>query len=181
MAVSFTTTLNTWYGSKLVAAGTGVLLNNEMDDFTTRAGVPNFFGLVQGAANAVAPGKRMLSAMTPTLVTESGGGLRFVLGTPGGATIITTVFQLLSNLLEHGLTLPDAVAAPRIHHQHLPDRIDVEPGGLPPEVVEALRERGHVVREGPEEWGDVEAVAVHADGTLEAVADPRRGGTALAY
>lgn len=180
MAVSYTTTLNTWYGSKLVAAGTGVLLNNEMDDFTGRPGVPNFFGLVQGEANAVGPGRRPLSAMTPTLVTDD-GGLRWVVGSPGGATIITTVFQVISNVLDFGMSPADAVAAPRVHHQHLPDRLDVEPGGLPSEVIDALRSRGHQVAEKDEVWGDVEAVAVDRDGGLEAVADPRRGGVAGAY
>lgn len=178
MAVSYTTTLNTWYGSKLVARGTGVLLNNEMDDFTARPGVPNFFGLVQGRANAVAPGKRMLSAMTPTLVTTGDDRLKLVVGSPGGATIITTVFQVISNMLDFGMSAMDAVAAPRIHHQHLPDRIDVEPGGLPPAVAAELVARGHEVRAGDEEWGDVEAVAVEPGGDLVAVADPRRGGVA---
>lgn len=181
MAVAFTTTLNTWYGSKVVAGGTGVLLNNEMDDFSARPGVPNFFGLVQGAANAIAPGRRMLSAMTPTIVTGADGDLRLVVGSPGGATIITTVFQVLSHVVDFGRPLAEAVAAPRVHHQHLPDRIDVEPGGLPDPVIRGLRDRGHVVHEGAERWGDVEAVAVSSDGQLEAVADPRRGGVALAW
>ena len=178
MAVSLTTTLNTWYGSKLVAGGTGVLLNNEMDDFTTRPGVPNFFGLVQGPANEIAPGKRMLSAMTPTLVTRPDGSLRMVVGSPGGATIITTVFQVVSNVLDFGMSLADATSAPRVHHQHMPDRIDVEPDALPSGVIEALERRGHRVRIGDETWGDVEAIGVAEDGTLEAVADPRRGGRA---
>jgi gamma-glutamyltranspeptidase/glutathione hydrolase len=177
--VALTTTLNTWFGSKVVAAGTGVLLNNEMDDFTARPGVPNHFGLVQGEANAVAAGKRMLSAMTPTMVLDPGDELRVVLGAPGGATIITSVFQVISNLIDHGMTLADAVAAPRVHHQHLPDRIGVEPGGLPADVVDELRALGHEVKEAAEPWGDVEAVVLRADGVLEGVADPRRGGTAL--
>ncbi len=178
-AVSLTTTLNTWYGSKVVAGGTGVLLNNEMDDFTARPGVPNHFGLVQGEANTVAPGKRMLSAMTPTLLLGPAGALRAVLGAPGGATIITTVFQVVSNMVDHGMSLADAVAAPRVHHQHLPDRISVEPGGLSPRVLGELGMMGHQVKEARERWGDVEAVGVGADGSLEGVADPRRGGTAL--
>jgi gamma-glutamyltranspeptidase/glutathione hydrolase len=178
-AVSLTTTLNTWYGSKVVADGTGVLLNNEMDDFTARPGVPNHFGLVQGEANAIAPGKRMLSAMTPTLVVDGDDRLALVLGAPGGATIITTVFQVVSNVVDHGMTLADAVAAPRVHHQHLPDRISVEPGALPDGVAERLRGLGHDVKEAHEPWGDVQAVAVGADGVLEGVADPRRGGTAM--
>jgi gamma-glutamyltranspeptidase/glutathione hydrolase len=178
-AVSFTTTLNTWYGSKVVAEGTGVLLNNEMDDFTARPGVPNHFGLVQGDANRIEPGKRMLSAMTPTMVLDPGDELRVVLGAPGGATIITSVFQVISNLVDHGMTLADAVAAPRVHHQHLPDRIGVEPGGLAAEVVDELRALGHEVKEAAQPWGDVEAVVLRSDGVFEGVADPRRGGTAL--
>ena len=178
-AVSTTTTLNTWYGSKWVAEGTGVLLNNEMDDFTARSGAPNHFGLVQGAVNQVAPGKRMLSAMTPAIVLDPSEALRLVLGAPGGATIITTVFQVISNVVDHAMELADAVAAPRVHHQHLPDRVDVEPNGLPVTVKAGLAARGHEVVERPEPWGDVQAVAVREDGRLEGVADPRRGGVAL--
>ncbi len=179
-AVSLTTTLNTWFGSKVVAEGTGVLLNNEMDDFTARPGVPNHFGLVQGEANTVAPGRRMLSAMTPTMVLNEGGArLGMVVGTPGGATIITTVFQVVANVVDHGMSLSDAVAAPRVHHQHLPDLIHVEPGGLPRDVMDRLRDRGHQVVERHELSGDVQAVTVRPDGTFEGVADPRRGGVAL--
>jgi gamma-glutamyltranspeptidase/glutathione hydrolase len=178
-AVSMTTTLNTWYGSKLVAEGTGVLLNNEMDDFTTRPGVANHFGLIQGEANAIEPGKRMLSAMTPTLVLDPADELRAVVGTPGGSTIITTVFQVVSNMLDHGMDLGPAVLAPRVHHQHLPDRLEHEPGGLAPEVVAGLEAFGHQVHDRGEPWGDVQAVYVGHDGGLEGVADPRRGGVAL--
>ncbi len=178
-AVALTTTLNTWYGSKVVAEGTGVLLNNEMDDFTVRPGEPNFFGLVQGDANAIAPGKRMLSAMTPTLVLDRAGRLSHVLGSPGGATIITTISQIISSIADHGFTLTDAVAGPRLHHQHLPDAIQVEPGGLPADVAAELEALGHVVRERPEMSGDVQAIAVAADGSLEGVPDPRRGGVAM--
>jgi gamma-glutamyltranspeptidase/glutathione hydrolase len=178
-AVAMTTTLNTWYGSKLVVPGTGVLLNNEMDDFTTRPGTPNHFGLVQGEANRVAPGKRMLSAMTPTLLLDPDDRLALVVGSPGGATIITTVFQVVSNLVDHGMGLADAVNAPRVHHQHLPDVLEHEPGGLEPAVVAALEEMGHRVRPRERPWGDVQAVSLGADGTLLGQADPRRGGVAL--
>jgi gamma-glutamyltranspeptidase / glutathione hydrolase len=178
-AVAMTTTLNTWYGSKWVAEGTGVLLNNEMDDFTVKPGAPNHFGLVQGAANAVVPGKRMLSAMTPTIVLDERGAVHLVVGAPGGATIITTVFQVISNILDHGMGLKDAVAAPRVHHQHLPDRIDAEPGGLPASIVRELERLGHSVVERPEAWGDVQAVMTTEGGQLEGAADPRRGGVAL--
>jgi gamma-glutamyltranspeptidase/glutathione hydrolase len=157
-----------------------VLLNNEMDDFTVKPGAANHFGLVQGAANAIAPGKRMLSAMTPTLMLDPSDRLLLVVGAPGGATIITTVFQVVSNVVDYGMTLADAVAAPRVHHQHLPDRLDVEPGGLPAAVVRELEERGHAVHERPESWGDVQAVVALQDGRLAGVSDPRRGGTALA-
>lgn len=178
-AVAMTTTLNTWFGSKWVAAGTGILMNNEMDDFTLKPGEPNHFGLVQGVANSIEPRKRMLSAMTPTIVTTSDGALALVVGAPGGATIITTVFQVISNILDHGMVLADAVAAPRVHHQHLPDRLDVEPGGLQAHVVSELQQRGHTVREQPEPWGDVQAVSVHENGSVEGASDPRRGGVAV--
>ena len=178
-AASVTTTLNTWYGSKVVAEGTGVLLNNEMDDFSARPGAPNHFGLVQGDANAIAPGKRPLSAMTPSMVLDPAGRLRLVVGTPGGATIITTTFQVVSNVVDFGMGLAEAVCAPRVHHQHLPDRLEAEPGGLDPVTREALTAMGHEVTEREEAWGDVQAILVGEDGALEGVADPRRGGTAL--
>ena len=180
-AASLTTTLNTWYGSKLTVPGAGFLLNNEMDDFTVGPGSPNAFGLVQGEANAIAPGKRMLSMMTPTIVLNPSGGLHMVVGTPGGATIVTTVFQIISNVLYHGMTLAEAVFAPRVHHQHLPDRIAYEPDSLRRPVREALRSLGHRLHEEEEPWGDVQAIAVAHDGSLRAVSDPRRGGTALGY
>ena len=180
-AVSFTTTVNSWYGSKVVAEGTGVLLNNDMDDFTAKPGAPNQFGLVQGEANTIGPGKRMLSAMAPTIVLGPGGGLLMVLGTPGGSTIITTVFQVVSNVLDHGMGLAQAVLAPRVHHQHLPDQIHCEPGGLAREVLEELEGMGHRVVERKELWGDVQAVLALPDGTLHGQSDPRRGGAALGY
>ena len=178
-AVAMTTTLNTWYGGKWVADGTGVLLNNEMDDFTVKPGAPNHFGLIQGAANAIEPGKRMLSAMTPTIVLDEEDALLLVVGAPGGGTIITTVFQVISNILDHRMDLAKAIAAPRVHHQHLPDRIDLEPECLPEPVVRELEARGHSVVEKPTPWGDAQAVMVDADGYLEGAADPRRGGVAV--
>lgn len=179
-AVSTTTTLNTWYGSKWVASGTGVLMNNDMDDFTAKPGAANHFGLVQGRVNDIVPGKRPLSAMTPTLLLDPDGALRLVVGAPGGATIITSVFQVISNMLDYGMGIADAVAAPRVHHQHAPDRIDVEPEGLPGDVIERLRDLGHDVDVRPDPWGDVQAVAIHEDGVREGAADPRRGGVAMA-
>ena len=180
-AVSLTTTLNTWYGSKLVVAGAGFLLNNEMDDFTVALGVPNFFGLVQGEANLIAPHKRMLSAMTPTLVLTPTDDLYLVLGTPGGATIITTVFQVVSNLIDYGMTLAEAVSAPRVHHQHLPDRLAYEPGALSETVVAGLAAVGHETREEGEEWGDVQGILLDSEQSLLGVSDPRRGGAALGF
>jgi gamma-glutamyltranspeptidase/glutathione hydrolase len=180
-AVAVTTTINSWYGSKVTVEGAGFLLNNDMDDFTSKPGTPNQFGLVQGEANAVAPGKRMLSAMTPSIVLDRDDRLSMVLGTPGGATITTTVFQTISNVLDHHLTLAQAVLAPRVHHQHLPDEITYEPGGLPDEVVAALRKLGHQVVERSELSGDVQAILRRPDGSLEGQSDPRRGGSAEGY
>jgi gamma-glutamyltranspeptidase/glutathione hydrolase len=180
-AAAITTTLNSWFGSKVTVAGAGFVLNNEMDDFTSRPGTPNQYGLVQGERNAVEPGKRMLSAMTPTIVLDPEGDLFLVAGTPGGPTIITTVYQILSNVIDHGMPLGRAVVAPRVHHQHLPDRIEYEPGGLPLDVVEELRALGHTVREDGGLSGDVQAIQVHPDSVLEGFSDPRRGGRALGY
>ncbi len=180
-AVALTTTINSWYGSKVVVEGTGIVLNNDMDDFTSKVGAANQFGLVQGEANQVAPGKRMLSAMAPTVVLDPDGGLAMVLGTPGGSTIITTVFQVISNVLDHGMDIAQAVLAPRVHHQHLPDQIHCELGGLTPDTRAGLEALGHKVKEREELSGDVEAIRVLPDGSLEGLADPRRGGTALGF
>ena len=180
-AVALTTTLNSFFGSKVMVTGAGFVLNNEMDDFTAKPGTPNQYGLVQGANNAVGPGKRMLSAMTPTIVLNPAGELFFVAGTPGGATIITTVFQTIVNVVDYGMNVVQAVNAPRVHHQHLPDQIRYEPGGLPPDVVSDLEARGHTLVERGDISGDVEAIMVMPDGTLEAAADPRRGGAAVGW
>ncbi len=190
-AVALTTTINSWYGSKVTVTGAGFLLNNEMDDFAARPGTPNQFGLVQGEANAVAPGKRMLSAMTPTIVLDPEGRLALVLGSPGGPTIITTVFQVLSNVIDYGMPLGAAVNAPRVHHQHLPDEIVFEYGGLDSSTVAALEARGHRMAERtpglPDAYlsgglsGDVQAIRVLPDGTLRGYSDPRRGGVAAGF
>jgi gamma-glutamyltranspeptidase / glutathione hydrolase len=178
-AVAVTTTINSLYGSRVTVAGAGFLLNNEMDDFTARPGVPNQFGLVQGAANAIEPGKRMLSAMAPTVLLGPEGEPRLILGSPGGPTIITTVAQVISNVVDFGMSLPEAVAAPRIHHQHLPDLLRYERGGLRREVVADLERMGHRV-EARAYQGEVTAVSFLDDGSLVGVADPRRGGAAVA-
>jgi len=160
--------------------GAGFVLNNEMDDFAAKPGTPNQFGLVQGENNAVGPGKRMLSAMTPTIVVAPDGRLRMVTGTPGGSTIITTVFQTISNVLDYGMDVVAAVEAPRVHHQHLPDQIYFEIGGLDPATVAALEAMGHRMVERGDISGDVQAILF--DGTtLTAWSDPRRGGVAAGY
>lgn len=177
-AVSNTYTLNASFGSKFVVPGVGVLLNDEMDDFAVKPGTPNLFGLVQGEPNAIAPGKRMLSSMTPTLVLEN-GELRAVLGSPGGPTIITTVAQLILALIDHGRPLDEAVAAPRLHHQWLPDAIMTE-DSTPPALVLALEARGHEVRRRPR-IGNANVIEIDpATRGFRAVADLARGGAAAA-
>ncbi|GIW51606.1 MAG: gamma-glutamyltransferase [Gemmatimonadales bacterium] len=179
-AVSVTTTINSSYGSGVTVTGAGFLLNNEMDDFAAAPGRPNQYGLVQGEANAIAPGKRMLSAMTPSIVLDPQGRLRMVLGTPGGPTIITSVAQVILNVIDHGMTLAEAVAAPRIHHQAWPDQIFYERGGLSDAVVETLRSWGHTVEERSGYSGDIAAIEWRG-GRWIGVADPRRGGGAAGY
>ncbi len=178
-AVAVTTTLNSLYGSGITVTGAGFLLNNEMDDFTALPGAPNQFGLVQGEPNTIEPGKRMLSAMTPTIILDPAGRVKVVTGTPGGATIITTIAQIVSNVIDFGMDAADATLAPRVHHQHLPDVLRFESAGLFPEVVEGLRARGHSVEERDGFSGDVQTIIVLPDGTATAVSDPRRGGSAL--
>ncbi len=177
-AASITTTINSGYGNAVTVTGAGFLLNNEMDDFAASPGQPNQFGLVEGENNAIVPGKRMLSSMTPSIVLDAAGDLMMVVGTPGGPTIITTVYHTISNVIDHGMTLVRAVESPRMHHQAWPDQIFVEEGGLVAEVTRELEGRGHVVIErGPS--GDVAAILVEESGLL-GVADPRRGGGAAA-
>jgi len=175
-AVALTYTLNDAFGNGTIVPGVGVFLNNEMDDFSAVPGTANSYGLVQGEANAVRAGGRPLSSMVPTIVLENGRP-RFVLGSPGGSTIPTTVLQVFLNAGPRGQTLAEAVAAPRFHHQHLPDRIELESGGFPESVKAALREKGHVIEE-RSALGMVHAIAFEKDGTLTGVADPRGYGAA---
>jgi len=178
-AVSCTTTLNDSYGSALAVSGGGFLLNDEMDDFATAPGKPNMYGLVQGEANSIQPGKRMLSAMTPSVVLDSAGKLLLVVGTPGGPTIITQVYHVITNVLDHGMPLPQAVEAPRMHHQALPDEVRLERNGFYPATIGRLESMGHkVVFRG--RWGDVEAIIRTADG-WQGVSDPRLGGGGAGY
>lgn len=179
-AVANTYTLNTGFGSKAVVPGTGILLNNEMDDFAVKPGSPNTYGLVQGEQNRIEPGKRMLSSMSPTIVVKD-HKLRAVVGTPGGSTISTTVTQLVRALVDYGATIDAAVKAPRVHHQWKPDRIVTEPT-LDRAVVEQLKARGHQVTEWPS-IGHANCIEVDpATGGYRAVADVARdGGKAVAY
>ncbi|MDF1697463.1 MAG: gamma-glutamyltransferase [Saprospiraceae bacterium] len=170
-AVSMTTTLNGGYGSKLVVAEGGFLLNNEMDDFSAKPGTPNMFGLIGAEANKIEPGKRMLSSMTPTIV-EKDGQLLLVCGTPGGSTIITSVYQTVSNVIDYGMTATEAVQSPRFHHQWLPDKLILEEVGFDSLVINALADKGHkVMKRG--KIGKVEAVRFLSNGNLEGAADIR--------
>ncbi|MEH2070577.1 MAG: gamma-glutamyltransferase [Nostoc sp.] len=174
-AVSLTFTINLVFGAGVVTPGTGIVLNNEMDDFAAAPGVPNAFGLVGNDANSIAPRKTPLSSMTPTIVTEN-GHFRMAAGAPGGSTIITQVLQLILNVLEYNMDVGAAVSVPRIHHQWLPDELRVESWGLDALTLQDLRRRGHkIIETAP--WGNGNAIAVTADGTLEGAADPRGEGS----
>jgi gamma-glutamyltranspeptidase / glutathione hydrolase len=179
-AVSVTTTLNASYGSKVMVDSAGFLLNNEMDDFSSKPGAPNFYGLLGSSANAIASAKRMLSSMTPTIV-ERDGKLFMVVGTPGGGTIITSVFQTIVNVIDHNMTMQSAVNAKRFHHQWLPDQIFIEEGAFPSQVTNELKRRGHIFKQ-REPIGRVDAILVQSpNGNLEGAGDPRGDDTARGY
>ncbi|HVW97884.1 MAG TPA: gamma-glutamyltransferase [Mucilaginibacter sp.] len=174
-AVAITTTLNGSFGSKIFVGGAGFLLNNEMDDFSAKPGVPNMFGLVGGRANSIQPGKRMLSSMTPTIV-EKNGKLFMVVGTPGGSTIITSVFQTILNVIEFDEGMQQAVDAKRFHHQWLPDEVDVEKGGFSQQTIDDLSKKGYkIIVGGPS--GRVDAILITKEG-YRGGADPRGDDTA---
>jgi gamma-glutamyltranspeptidase/glutathione hydrolase len=176
-AVAVTYTINAGYGSGVTVPGLGFLLNNEMDDFAAKPGAPNLFGLVQGEANAIQPRKRPLSCMTPTMVLR-GGRLYLVLGSPGGPRIISSVLEVIQNVLDFGMSLEDAVASPRFHHQWLPDTLYVEPG-VSPRTAARLAARGHRV-ERIGSMGEVAAILIDG-GSLQGAADPRSEGHAAGY
>ncbi|WP_422823212.1 gamma-glutamyltransferase [Variovorax ureilyticus] len=188
-AVSVTYTLNDWFGAKVTAAGTGVLLNNEMDDFTSKAGVPNMYGLVQGQANAIAPGKRPLSSMTPTILTKDGKPV-FVVGTPGGSRITTVVLHAILNVVDYGMNVQEALDAPRFHQQWLPEATEVEKFALSPDTRKILEGMGHQFGP-PQPTNHAEAIIVGAptlggspvgNNRFYGANDPRRNtGLALGY
>ncbi len=189
-AVAVTTTLNDGFGSGVAAGSLGFLLNNEMDDFASKQGVPNLYGLIQGPANAIGPGKRPLSAMTPTIVTKD-GKLFLVLGSPGGPTIITTVANVLMGVIDFGMNLQEAVNAPRFHHQWLPDKLLMEPG-FSPDTLKLLQKMGHNLAfhrpgaegsgEQPPHWGDAECIAIDPKtGERLGASDGRNNGKAVGY
>jgi gamma-glutamyltranspeptidase/glutathione hydrolase len=180
LAVALTTTLNTGFGSGITVAGAGFLMNNEMDDFTAKPGSPNTFGLVQGSANKIEPGKRMLSSMSPTIVENARGEVVLLAGAGGGPRIITAVWQTLSNVIDFGKSVEDGVARSRVHHQHLPDLLRTESASIERATDEELRRRGHAVS-----WGEtrrdfavVTAIGRAADG-WHGISDPRAGGGAM--
>ena len=178
-AVAVTTTLNDSFGSRVTAEGLGFLLNDEMDDFASKQGVPNIYGLIQGPANAIGPGKRPLSAMAPTIVLKDGKPF-LVLGSPGGPTIITTVANILMGVVDFGLDIQEAVNAPRFHHQWLPDQILVE-DRLSPDTMNLLRSKGHKLKVG-HFWGDGECIMIDPkSGERLGASDGRNNGKAVGY
>lgn len=180
-AVAVTTTLNGSYGSAVVVAGSGFFLNDEMDDFSIKPGEPNMYGVIGGEANKIEPGKRMLSSMTPTII-ERDGALFMVVGTPGGSTIITSVFQTILNVVEHGMNMQEAVNARRIHSQWLPEVIYPERGALSRDDSLALVTMGHAFDgDYGNGIGRVDAILVMEDGRLEGGADPRGDDAALGF
>lgn len=178
-AVSLTTTLNGSYGSLVVVNGAGFLLNNEMDDFSVKPGAPNMYGLLGGIANSIEPGKRMLSSMTPTIV-EKNGKLFMVVGTPGGSTIMTSVFQTIMNVIDFGMGMQEAVSAPRFHHQWFPDVIDAEKAAISPLVRQRLNSKGYTFKD-RSAIGRVDAILVMPSGSLQGGADHRGDDVIASY
>jgi gamma-glutamyltranspeptidase / glutathione hydrolase len=178
-AVSATTTLNGWFGSSIVVEGAGFLLNNQMDDFSVKPGFPNMYGLVGGEANSIRPGKRMLSSMTPAIV-EKEGKLFLIVGSPGGSTIPTSVFQVIINIIDYNMNVREAVDMGRFHHQWLPDWISCEDNSIDSITLGALRQMGHEIRSRAT-LGNVNAIQILPDGKLAGAADKRGDNSACGF
>jgi gamma-glutamyltranspeptidase/glutathione hydrolase len=181
-AVANTYTLNGWFGSGVVAKGTGVLVNNEMDDFTSKPGAPNLYGAIQGERNAIGPRKRPLSSMTPTFVLRPDGDLFFTIGSPGGTTITNTVMQVITNVIDHGMDIQEAIDAPHLHHQWMPDEIQDEPLGLSPETRRELEARGHRFAPNPRDMSDLQGIMIEEKTKVRlGGSDSRQDGVAVGY
>jgi gamma-glutamyltranspeptidase/glutathione hydrolase len=180
--VTNTYTLNGSFGAGATATGLGFLLNNEMDDFTSKVGSPNAYGVIQGENNAIAPRKRPLSSMTPTIVLKD-GKLLLAVGSPGGPTIINTVLQVLINVIDFGMNLQQAIDQPRVHHQWLPDQIQWEPWGISRDTRTVLEQRGHHFAEKPSYMGDAHGIMIDAaqGGLRLGACDPRFAGIPVGY
>ena len=179
-SVSLTTTINGWYGNGITVDNAGFLLNNEMDDFSIKPGHPNLYGLIGNVANSIEPNKRMLSSMTPTIIEDHNGELFLVLGTPGGSTIITTIAQVLMNIIDFKMPVKEAIETKRFHHQWIPDIIQVENNSFTEEIVNKIDKYGHVVKE-RSSIGEVNCILIDKNNLKHACSDSRRGGTSLAY
>jgi gamma-glutamyltranspeptidase/glutathione hydrolase len=179
--VTNTYTINDLYGSRVTIKGTGVLLNDEMDDFAARPGKPNLFGLVQGERNAVQPMKRPLSSMTPVIVMRKNGQPWFALGARGGPRIITAVLQSVVNVIDHDMNIQQAIDAPRVHQQWLPDEVLYEPFGMSPDTLAVLRSYGHIFAERPAYIASATGIMIDEDGTRLGAIDSRSDGMAIGY
>jgi gamma-glutamyltranspeptidase/glutathione hydrolase len=182
--VANTYTINDLYGSGVTAKGTGIILNDEMDDFTARPGTPNLWGVIQSARNSIVPGKRPLSSMTPTIVLRKDGSVWFAVGARGGARIINAVLQVVLNIIDHGMNIQQAIDAPRIHHQWFPDEVRYEPFGLSSDTLRALAARGHKLEEAttPRNIASAEGIMIEeGTGTRLGASDPRNDGTPVGY
>lgn len=181
MVVTNTYTINDLYGSRVTAKGTGVLLNDEMDDFAARPGQANMFGLIQGERNSVQPGKRPLSSMTPTIILRADGSVWFALGARGGPRIISAVMQTVINVIDHGMDIQAAIDAPRIHHQWMPDELLYEPSGFSPDTLAILSGYGHKFVEKPGLVASATGIMIDEKGVRLGAVDSRSDGLAVGY
>jgi gamma-glutamyltranspeptidase/glutathione hydrolase len=179
--VTNTYTINDLYGSRVTAKGTGVLLNDEMDDFAARPGKANLYGLIQGERNSVQPGKRPLSSMTPTIVLRKDGSVWFALGARGGPRIISAVMQSVINVIDHGMDIQEAIDAPRIHHQWFPDELMYEPFGMSPDTIAILTGFGHKFVDKPGYIASATGIMINEKGVRLGAIDSRSDGLAAGY